>query len=268
MPDASWILANEGPVRLGIFFGSLLAWVAVERFSPAVVRAQPLLRRWTANLGLSALSAVFVGLLLRGLTVLAALWAQMNGAGLFNLLQMPAWAEVILALILLDLAIYIQHVATHRVPLLWRLHMVHHTERELDVSTSVRFHPAEIIASLLYKTVIIVSLGIDPVVVIAYEVMLNVMAAFNHANVVLPAWLERPLRLIVVTPALHRIHHSDKPHETNSNFGNTLSIWDRLFGTWRGAPQDGLRIGLTQYQDERPNQLWWCVKAPFERTAP
>ena len=168
----------------------------------------------------------------------------------------------------LDLVIYAQHVVFHHVPLLWRIHRVHHADRDIDASTALRFHPVEIILSMGIKIAVVMALGAPPAAVIAFEIILNGMAMFNHANLRLPGALDGLLRLAVVTPDMHRVHHSVHMRETNSNFGFNLSLWDRLFGTYRAAPEDGhdrMTIGLAEYQDDRPSQLGFALWLPFTK---
>jgi len=161
--------------------------------------------------------------------------------------------------------IYWQHVAFHKVPILWRLHKVHHADRDLDATSGLRFHPVEIILSMLYKIGLVIVLGAPVLAVIIFEIVLNACALFNHSNVRLPRWLERPLRLVIVTPALHRIHHSVVERETNSNYGFSVIIWDRLFGSFTPKPEGHLTLGLDEYQTNAPSSLWWSLIVPFKR---
>jgi sterol desaturase/sphingolipid hydroxylase (fatty acid hydroxylase superfamily) len=175
---------------------------------------------------------------------------------------------IALTLLLLDLAIYVQHVLTHAVPALWRLHRVHHTDLDLDVTTGVRFHPFEILLSVLYKIALVVALGAHPLAVLIFEVLLNGSSLFNHANVRLPAMLERWLRLIWVTPEMHRVHHSVLRRETDSNYGSCLSLWDRLFGTYVAQPQAGhdrMTIGLEAFRTPAEQSLWSLLMQPVRR---
>jgi sterol desaturase/sphingolipid hydroxylase (fatty acid hydroxylase superfamily) len=172
----------------------------------------------------------------------------------------------VLVVIILDAAIYLQHVASHRLPILWRLHQMHHADPEFDVTTAIRFHPFEIALSMLYKVVLVVPLGPAPAAVIVFEIILNALAMFNHANIALPLWLDRALRMIVVTPDMHRVHHSIDVREHSTNFGFSLSVWDRLFGSYKPQPalgHDGMVIGLPQYQSDKPTELQWSLALPF-----
>jgi len=256
---------SETIIRLSVFLGMLIAMSAMEALWPKRARVQSRLRRWTANLGLVVLDTLALRVLFPIIAVGVAVWAQAQGFGLLNWIDAPIWVEVIAAILVLDLAIYGQHVATHRVPTLWRLHKVHHTDRDLDATTALRFHPLEIIASMAYKMGVVALLGPAFVAVIAFEILLNACAIFNHANIGLPPKLDRALRAIVVTPDMHRIHHSVREDETNSNYGTSLSIWDHLFRTYRSRATGELVLGLSEYQPDAPSHLGWSLKLPFIR---
>jgi sterol desaturase/sphingolipid hydroxylase (fatty acid hydroxylase superfamily) len=223
--------------------------------------------RWLSNLGLVVLDNLAVRLLVPAGAVGAALLAEQHGWGLFHNLLLPEWLVVVLSVVALDLVIYLQHVVFHAVPLLWRLHMVHHADLDFDVTTGVRFHTLEILLSLGIKLVAVVLLGAPAVAVLIFEVLLNATSMFSHGNVRLPARLDRLLRLVLVTPDMHRVHHSTDPRETNSNFGFNLPWWDYLFGTYRARPAaglDGMTIGLEQYRDaRRADRLHWMLLLPF-----
>jgi sterol desaturase/sphingolipid hydroxylase (fatty acid hydroxylase superfamily) len=196
-----------------------------------------------------------------------ALLAEERGWGLFANVAVPGWLAVVLSVVLLDLVIYLQHVLFHAVPLLWRLHMVHHADLDFDVTTGVRFHTIEILLSLGIKMGAVVLLGTPALAVLIFEVLLNATSMFSHGNVRLPGWLDRVLRLVLVTPEMHRVHHSARPRETNSNFGFNLPWWDYLLGTYRAQPaegHEGMTIGLTQLRDERrADRLHWMLVLPF-----
>ena len=214
---------------------------------------------------LGAVLLRLLALVLPLLAVGAALDAGRMGWGLFNALDWPLWVEVPLAIVILDLTIWAQHLVTHKVPLFWRFHRVHHADRDMDVTTAIRFHPVEIAASMGVKIALVYALGPSALAVVLFEVLLNGTALFNHANLSLPAGVERVLRLVLVTPDMHRIHHSVLRHEHDSNFGFSLSVWDRLFGTHRAEPEgghDGMMIGL-DWQDDRPARLGWSLWLPF-----
>lgn len=195
-----------------------------------------------------------------------ALLAEERGWGLLNNVVLPHWVAILLAVLLLDLAIYLQHVMFHAIPMFWRLHMVHHADLDFDVTTGVRFHTIEIILSMCIKMALVMLLGPPAVAVVIFEVALNGTSLFNHGNVRLPINLDRYLRLFVVTPDMHRVHHSVVAHETNSNFGFNLPWWDRIFGTYRDQPaagHDDMTIGLTQYRDTKVTRLHWMLILPF-----
>ncbi len=224
------------------------------------------LRRWPANLGIVALDAMLARLLIPGGALGAAAWAEARGFGLFHWLDAPPWVAFGASVVSLDGLIYAQHVLFHAVPVLWRLHMVHHADQDIDVTTGLRFHPIEILLSLSIKMAAVALLGAPVGAVLVFEMILNGMAMFNHANARLPAWLDATLRLLVVTPDMHRVHHSVLREETNSNYGFNLSIWDRLFDTYRAAPKaghEGITIGLAQYQMREPGGLAWMLALPF-----
>lgn len=220
--------------------------------------------RWGNNLGLLLLNTLLLRLLFPAATVGLAVLAQGNGWGLFNYYDLPLWLALPLAVVLLDLGIYLQHALFHAVPLLWRLHRVHHADLDYDITTGTRFHPFEILLSMLIKFVIVMTLGPPVLAVLIFEVILNAMAMFNHGNVQLPLTLDRVLRCVVVTPDMHRVHHSILAQEANSNFGFNLSLWDRLFGTYRAQPaagHQGMVIGLDRIRDPAlclwlPGLLW------------
>lgn len=261
------ILAREAAIRLSVFLLILAVLIAWERLRPrrALVANRP--RRWFTNLAIAVLDTVVVRLLFPAAAVGAAFDAAQAGWGLFHHLDWPLWLEILLAVIALDGLIYGQHVASHRIPLLWRLHRVHHSDRDIDVTTAVRFHPIEIALSMLLKFAAIYALGAHAVAVILFEVLLNGVAMFNHANIRLGA-ADHWLRFLIVTPDMHRVHHSILPDETDSNYGFNLPWWDWLFGTYRPQPKhghEGMTIGLREYQTVAPTQLGWSLWLPFRR---
>jgi sterol desaturase/sphingolipid hydroxylase (fatty acid hydroxylase superfamily) len=221
--------------------------------------------RWASNLGLVALNTLAVRLLTPLGAVGIALVAQDRGWGVFNNVSLPGWLAVALSVVVLDFAIYLQHVTFHAVPLLWRLHMVHHADLDFDATTGVRFHTVEILLSMGVKLGTVVLLGAPAVAVLIFEIVLSATSLFSHGNVRLPAGLDRLLRWIVVTPEMHRVHHSVHAEETNSNFGFNLPWWDYLLGTYRAEPaagHEGMRIGLAQFQNERVERLHWMLALP------
>jgi sterol desaturase/sphingolipid hydroxylase (fatty acid hydroxylase superfamily) len=262
-----FVLQREAMVRLGFFtfvFVSMLAWeLLAPRRNLSV--SKPL--RWLNNLGLFALNSVVLRLLFPAAAVGIALAVAEMGWGLFNLLALPFWLEVIAAVLLLDLAIYLQHILMHRVSLLWRLHRVHHADLDIDLTTGSRFHTIEIIVSMLIKGVVILLLGPALIAVLVFEVLLNGMAIFNHANVSLPSAVERVVRYLLVTPDMHRVHHSTVKRETNSNYGFNLSVWDRIFSTYIDQPEKGhdkMTIGIAEFRDAKQvDQLPGMLALPF-----
>ncbi len=197
----------------------------------------------------------------------AALHAAGNGWGLFNMADLPVWLEITLAVIILDWAVWFQHLLTHKIPFLWRFHRVHHSDRDLDVSSAIRFHPVEIALSMLYKVALVYLLGAPVIAVIIFEVILNGAAMFNHANINLPKSLDRIIRTVVVTPDMHRIHHSDIRAEHDSNYGFSVSIWDHLFRTFTAEPKgghEGMTVGL-RWQDDETEKLVWALKLPADK---
>lgn len=223
--------------------------------------------RWrTAALFLGANSATGWVLAWAVAVPAAATWAGAQGFGLLYWLDWPVWAEIVLAFIVLDFAVWFQHLAMHKVPLLWRMHIVHHADRDLDVSTAIRFHPFEIIISTLWKALWVALLGVPLLVALAFEAWLAANALFNHSNIALPRWLDRIIRPVLVTPDMHLVHHSTAIGEQQSNFGFALTIWDRLFGTYRAEAMAGREaqiIGLDDAQDTRPGGFIWSAKLPL-----
>lgn len=250
-------LANEPLIRISFFLGILVAMAAWEVAAPRRRREIPRLLRWTSNLGVVVVDTILVRLTFPIVAVGLALLAEERGWGLFNIFATPAWLAFLVSLLALDLAIYLQHVMFHAVPALWRLHRMHHADLEFDVTTGLRFHPAEILLSMGIKLAVVAALGPPAVAVLVFEVLLNATAMFNHSNIRIPLGLDRILRLIVVTPDMHRVHHSIHPSETNSNFGFNLPWWDRLLGTYRAQPREGhegMTIGIEQFRTHR--DLW------------
>ena len=260
------ILENELGVRLGFFlavFSIIALWeLPMPRRKCEVSRWG----RWPSNLGIVAFDAVLVRVFIPATTVTMALIAEEGGWGLFNQLVLPGWAAVLFSVIALDLVIYLQHVMFHAVPMLWRFHRVHHADLDFDVTTGVRFHPIEILLSMGIKLAAVAVLGVPGIAVLIFEVLLNATSMFNHGNVRLPSNLDRVLRWIVVTPDMHRVHHSIIPREANSNFGFNLPWWDRLLGTYRAQPADGhegMVIGIGQFRTRRDLWLDWMLSQPF-----
>jgi sterol desaturase/sphingolipid hydroxylase (fatty acid hydroxylase superfamily) len=248
------VLANEPAIRLGFFLGVFAVIGFWELLAPRRVLTVSKTLRWTSNLGLVVLDTALLRLIFPLAGVGLAAFCAKNGWGILNHFPVPFWVAVPLAVIALDFVIWLQHVMVHAVPLLWRLHRVHHADLDYDVTTGARFHPLEIVLSMLIKLATIVVLGPPVVAVVIFEVLLNATAMFNHGNIGLPARLDRLLRWVVVTPDMHRVHHSIEDDETNSNFGFNLPWWDRLFGTYRDQPragQTGMTIGIRDHGDPR-----------------
>lgn len=263
---------NESVLRLSVFLAVFAVMAVAEALLPKRELVTPKGPRWLTNLGIVVIGSFVIRLMAALAVPLAAVAvaavAERNGWGLLNQVAWPAWIEVLVAVVVLDFAIWFQHLASHKVPLLWRLHQMHHADRDIDVTTAIRFHPIEIGLSMLWKIVCVLALGASPEAVLLFEIILNGLAMFNHANVALPARLDAALRLLVVTPDMHRVHHSIYGAEHDSNYGFNLSIWDRMFRTYTPQPRDGHRgmsIGLPEYQHEGPGRLWWSLALPFRR---
>ena len=264
------LLAHEPLIRLGAFTGILAVMALWEWLSPRRNQEIGRARRWPSNLGIVALDTVVVRLVYPAAAIGTALIAEARGWGLFQALEAPTWLAIAASVILLDLAIYLQHVLFHAVPVLWRLHRMHHADLECDVTTGLRFHPIEILLSMGIKLAVVAALGTPAVAVLVFEVLLNATSMFNHGNVRLPARIDHALRWIVVTPEMHRVHHSVVPCETNSNFGFNLPWWDRLLGTYRAQPaagHEGMTIGIEQFRDARELGLDRMLLQPFRGEA-
>lgn len=252
------MLAWEPWLRIGCFAGVFALLAAWEVWAPRRATSIPRQLRWSGNLGIVMLNSLIVRIVFPTTAVAFADAFERGGSGLLVGAGWPYWLNVVVAVILLDLAIYLQHVLFHAVPVLWRLHRMHHADLHIDASTGVRFHTLEIVLSLLIKLAVIVALGAPAIAVLIFEVLLNATSMFSHANVRVAAGIEPYLRWLVVTPDMHRVHHSIRAIETNSNFGFNLPWWDRLFGTYRAQPKDGhdrMVIGIEQFRTERDLRL-------------
>ncbi|MEX0965325.1 MAG: sterol desaturase family protein [Pseudohongiellaceae bacterium] len=257
----------ESTLRLAVFLGVLLVLALLEWRFPRRPLRHSKLRRWFSNFGISFLNTVTVRLLLPIVGVGAALLAAERGWGLFNVLTVPAWLSIPLFLLLFDLTIYFQHRLFHMIPVLWRLHRMHHTDLDYDVSTGNRFHPLSILLSSLIKLTLTVALGPPAVAVMIAEVLLNATSMFNHSNLRLPAKLDSGLRQLVVTPDMHRVHHSMDETEHNCNFGFNFPWWDRMFGTYLAQPRlghDAMQIGIAGFEDDRTMNLSSLLAQPFQ----
>lgn len=258
MPFDDFLMANEKEVRMSFFFGMLFLIGLWEFVAPKRALTVSKAIRWTNNLGLVFLNSFILRLLFPAAAVGVAQFASEHGWGLFNYYDVPFWFAVVASVIIMDFVIYVQHVMVHAIPLLWRLHRVHHADLDYDVTTGSRFHPIEIILSMFIKFATILLLGPAVIAVIIFEVILNATAMFNHGNIGLPKSLDKIVRWFLVTPDMHRVHHSVDDDEANSNFGFSLPWWDRLFGTYKAQPRDGhqgMTIGINKFRD--PKQVSW-----------
>jgi len=262
-----FILQNEVPIRLGFFFGIFAVMALWEVLAPRRALTVSKAMRWANNLGLVFFNSFVLRLVFPMAAVGVAAFAVEHGWGLLNYYQLSFALSVVLAIVALDFIIYLQHVLVHAVPVLWRLHRVHHADLDYDVTTGARFHTLEIILSMLIKFAAIIVIGPPVVAVVIFEVVLNAMAMFNHSNVRMPLGLDRIIRLFVVTPDMHRVHHSVEDNEANSNYGFNLSIWDRLFGTYIDQPREGhikMSIGIHGYRDPKQvDRLPGMLALPF-----
>lgn len=253
-------------LSLAIIASGFLLFAGIELLVPFRRLSRPRLGRWVTNLALFALDSLALRLLLPLAMIGTALLAEDSGWGLFNSVGWPLWLEAVLAILLLDLALYLQHWASHRVPLLWRMHRVHHLDRDFDITTAARFHPFEIVLSMGYKMGVVALFGMAPMAAFVFVTGFTVLTLWTHANLSLPPVFERLVRAVIVTPDMHRIHHSVVRRETDSNYGTFLSGWDRLLGTYVGEaskPQRSIALGLEAYQDDRPARFGWSLLVPF-----
>jgi len=259
----------EGLIRLAAF---AVVFAAIALWELVAPRRQPLYTRrsrWPHNLGLLLLDVLVLRVLAPGAVVGGARAAEARGWGFLNLASLPPWAAFVIGVVLLDLVIYFQHVMFHAVPALWRLHRVHHADQDFDVTTGTRFHPVEILVSTVIKCAAVAAIGAPAVAVLVFEVLLNATAMFNHANASLPAWAERSVRWLIVTPDMHRVHHSVLYDESSSNFGFSLPWWDRLFGTYRAQPglgHDAMAIGVDAFRSPEDLRLGQLLIQPFQNT--
>ena len=249
-----FVITNEKPIRMSFFFGMLIVMALWEILAPRRALTISKTVRWVNNLGLVFFNSFLLRVIFPAAAVGMAVFASENGWGIFNYYEVPFWVAVVVSVVVMDFIIYLQHVMVHAVPALWRVHRMHHADLDFDVTTGARFHPLEIILSMLIKFATIIVLGPPVLAVVIFEVVLNATAMFNHANVRLPLGLDHILRWIVVTPDMHRVHHSVEDDEANSNFGFNLPWWDRFFGTYREQPRgghDGMKIGIRKYREAK-----------------
>lgn len=261
------LVASEPIIRAGFFLGIFAVIALWEALSPR--RERTVLRwvRWPSNLGMVALNTMVLRLLTPTAAVGLAVIAETQSWGLLNQWALSGWVPVLLAILILDLGIYLQHVLFHAVPMLWRLHRMHHADIDFDVTTGARFHPIEILLSMAIKLTIVAALGPPAIAVLLFEVVLNATSMFNHGNVRMPTNIDRVLRWFVVTPDMHRVHHSVLPRETNSNFGFNLPWWDRLLGTYCAQPaagHEGMTIGISQFRSAHELRLDRMLVQPFK----
>ena len=262
-----WLELDTNAVRLTVFLIFLIGMSALEALVPRKSRVAPRAERWLTNIGFAVIDTIALRILVPIAAVGTAIWAQENSFGILHLVDLPLAVKIITAILVLDLALYWQHVATHKIPLFWRFHKVHHADRDLDASSGVRFHPVEICVSMIFKMFIVAIIGAPLIAVIIFEIILNACALFNHANVRLPIWMDRMLRIFIVTPDYHRVHHSIIETETNSNYGFSLTLWDHLFKSYQAQPaagHDRMKIGLSEHQDSKPQRLIWSLSLPFK----
>lgn len=261
-----FIIDNVVFIRLG-FFLSIFSLMAIwEIFAPRRKLTASKIIRWFNNLTLTLLNSMLVRWLFPLAAVSAALWSVEHRWGLFSLFGIPQWISGLTVIIILDFTIYMQHVFFHKIPFFWRFHRMHHTDLDIDVTTGARFHPIEILLSMVIKIAVIIMLGAPVWSVIAFEILLNATSMFNHSNIFINQKADKILRTILVTPDMHRVHHSVLIKETDSNFGFNLSWWDRIFGTYRNQPERGhkeMTIGLANYRDKKWLTLPWMLAVPF-----
>ena len=262
----NFILEHEPLIRFCFFFGILILMAAWELVAPRRPLTTPKASRWLSNLGIVVMDTLAVRLILSVQAVGLALFVEAHGWGILNNVILPPWMKIILGVLGLDLVIYLQHAMFHALPVFWRLHRMHHTDLDFDVTTGIRFHPLEILLSMGIKMAAVAVLGPSAMAVVIFEVLLNATSMFNHGNVRLSRGVDRVLRLLVVTPEMHRVHHSVVIKEHNSNFGFNFPWWDRLIGTYHAQPMkghEGMTIGLSQYRDPRRLTLPWLLIQPF-----
>ncbi len=257
----------ESLIRLSVaaaVFLMMISWEALKPRRPQQVNRK---QRWPVNLGLALFNMGLMRITIGGLAYLSAVWAGEKGYGLINYLSLNNVVGIVLTLLALDLSIYAQHIVMHKVPWLWRLHKVHHTDLAFDATTAVRFHPLEIVLSMLYKVFWIILIGAHPGAVIAFEIILNAAATFNHSNIDIPESIDKKLRWLLITPDMHRIHHSTIPSETDSNYGFSISCWDRFFKTYTAQPQQAqtsMLIGLDAYRQQDELGFLQLFLLPFK----
>ncbi|MGI9366467.1 MAG: sterol desaturase family protein [Rhizobiaceae bacterium] len=260
------ISEQESTVRLIAFALLFVVFALSEAVKPRRKLTVSKTNRWFTNLAIVVLDSLIVRLIFPAAAVGVAFWASANGIGVFNLINAPFWIAVIVSFVVLDFAVWLSHVLSHKIPLFWRFHRMHHADRDIDVTTAIRFHPIEIVLSMIWKAAWVLVLGAPAAAVIIFETVLNGTAMFNHSNTRLSRIMDQILRSFVVTPDMHRVHHSTNSDETDSNYGFNLPWWDKLFGTYVDQPALGhekMQIGLSEWQDDRPTRLGWSLGVPF-----
>lgn len=263
---------NEGAVRLAAFLIIFTTMAIFELVSPRLERPEFIgalkSKRWFVNLSMVVLSSVLLRIVFPAAAVGVAVLAEQKGWGLFNMLDIPPVIAFIAAFIILDFIIWLEHVVSHHIPILWRIHRMHHVDTGFDVTTALRFHPLEIVLSMVWKGIIVVLIGAPVLAVLVFEIVLNGAAMFNHSNVKLPSKVDALLRKVIVTPDMHRIHHSVVQKETDSNFGFNFSFWDHIFKTYTAEPkagQNNMSLGLQEYREPNTANLVWLLALPFKR---
>jgi sterol desaturase/sphingolipid hydroxylase (fatty acid hydroxylase superfamily) len=259
-------------VRLVSFLTVFGGMALFELISPRLERPEMAgalkSRRWFTNLSMVLLSSIVLRLVFPAAAVGAAVWAEEHGWGLFRLAGVDGLMAGIISFVVLDFAVWLEHVASHKIPLLWRIHRMHHADTGFDVTTGLRFHPIEILLSMFWKAAVIIALGAPIISVLIFEVVLNATSMFNHSNVRIGKAVDRRLRRVLVTPDMHRVHHSSYRRETDSNYGFNFPFWDRLFGTYIAKPRrghEGMEIGLTAWRGVEPSRVGWSLMLPFSR---
>jgi len=267
-------IASELAIRLTIFVAIFAVMAGFELWSPRLERPELTgalkTRRWITNLSIVLVSSAVLRIVFPAAAVGAAYWAEVKGYGLFQALDVNVWVAGILSFVILDFAVWLEHLASHKIPLLWRIHRMHHADPGFDVTTGLRFHPIEIVVSMFWKAGVVIALGAPVLAVLAFEIVLNGASMFNHSNIRLPPVLDRVLRLVLVTPDMHRVHHSTDPVETDSNYGFNFPFWDRLFGTYTAQPRLGherMNLGLHAYRAPLATGFLWALALPFRPLA-
>ena len=263
---SDFVVLYEPQIRVIVFLGLFFVLGLTEWLRPRRPLGLSKGRRWFSNISIVVIDSLVVRLLFPAALVGVALWSETMGWGLFNVFGVHPLLAGFFCILVLDFAVWFSHLLSHKVPLFWRFHRMHHSDRDIDVTTAIRFHPIEIVLSMIYKAGFVVILGAPAASVILFEIILNGVAMFNHSNIRLPLPLDALARLLIVTPDMHRVHHSAIPEETDSNYGFNFPFWDRLFGTYIPQPREGhsdMTIGLNEWQDERPLRLGWLLSVPF-----